>query len=389
MKRRRRIHSPKRYQVIAFSAVLWFARSRSTLAEAPRLATVLGVKDRAVADDPSVLCVEEPRLAERKRYRRHRRVMRPRAVGLQAQHGARQSGGDSLVAAKQIDREQRIARRNLRRSRDQSVRRRARLVRLVYKAPALAAVIGLYHPSLESARRAMLLIAERDAEKSRQQKIGETRIVVGRERTFPLRQQRLLLLPALAAIVGRPDSPELADHPAVIDIEKTRAVKHRLLVRQRVVGQFPRKEPLQLALGETLAAIGRAQHQRAVADKVTMQRVGKRQAENEQVRSRVKPLPRLAAVARAHHEAVLPAQVAVMIVGHLDAEDAQLAANVDSLEVTAAVLGQQHLAPIADDKRARRAGRPYIEKLVGQRNVAQRQRRHRNFAMTRAGGKRD
>src|ERR1035437_3161100 len=390
MKRRRRIHSPKRYQVIAFYGFPVRARLRSILAQAPALAAVLGVKDGAVADDPSVMRVEEPHLAQRERYRGHARIVRPCAIGLKAKRTARQSGGDSIVAGKQIDREQRIARRNLRRSRHQRVRRRARLVRLMGKPPALAAVVGLHHPSLQSARRAMLLIAERDAEQSRQDEIGEARIVAGSERTFPLRHQRLLLLsPALAAIFGRPDSPQLADHPAVIGVEETRTVKHRLLVRQRVVGQLRRKQPLQLALGETLAAVGRAHHQRAVADKVAMQRVGKRQAENEQVRSRVQTLPALAAVARAHHQPVLPAQVAVAIVGHLDSEDAQLGADVDPLEMTPAVLGQQHLAPIADDKRARRAGRPYIEKFVGQRDIAKRQRRQHNFAMTRAGRERD
>src|ERR1700735_299828 len=99
MKRRRRIHCPKRYQVIAFSEVPLLARSRSTLTEAPRFATVLGVKDGAVADDPSVLRVEESHLAERERHRRHRLIVRPRAIGLQPQHGAGQTGGNSLVAA--------------------------------------------------------------------------------------------------------------------------------------------------------------------------------------------------------------------------------------------------------------------------------------------------
>src|SRR5208283_2297622 len=150
-----------------------------------------------------------------------------------------------------------------------------------------------------------------------------------------------------------------------------------------------RKKPLQLALDETLAAVGRAHHQRAVADKEAMQRVGKRQAENEQVRSRVESLPALAAIARAHHEAVLPAQVAVAIVGHLDSEDAQVGADIDPLEMAAAVLGQQQLAPIADDKRTRRAGRPYVEKFVGQRDIGKRQRWECNFAMARSSRERD
>src|SRR5271165_1739877 len=124
MKRRRRIHSPKRYQVIAFSELLVLAPLPSTLAEAPGLAAVLGVKDGAVADDPPVLGVEEPRLAERERYRWHRRIVRPRAVGLDTQHGAGQAGRYSLVVGKQIDREQRIARRYLRRSGNQRVERR-------------------------------------------------------------------------------------------------------------------------------------------------------------------------------------------------------------------------------------------------------------------------
>src|ERR1035437_2857288 len=202
MKRRRRIHSPKRYQVIAFYGFPVRARLRSTLAQAPALAAVLGVKAGAVADDPSVMRVEEPHLdgssatapsvmrveephlAQRERYRGHARIVRPCAIGLKAKRTARQSGGDSIVAGKQIDREQRIARRNLRRSRHQRVRRRARLVRLMANPPALAAVVGLPPPPLQPARRAMLLIAERDAEQSRQDEIGEARIVAGSERTF-------------------------------------------------------------------------------------------------------------------------------------------------------------------------------------------------------------
>src|SRR3984957_2514 len=382
MKRRRRIHSPKRYQVIAFSEFPLFARSPSSLTEAPGLAAVLGVQDRTVAHDPSVLCVEEPSLAQRKRYRGHRRIVRPRAIGLKAQHGAGQSGSDSLVAAEQIDREQRIARGNLRRSRHQRVRRRTRLLRLMRKVPALAAVVGLNPPSLESARRAMLLIAERDAEKTRQQKIQEVLIVVDSGLALPLRQQRLLLLlPGLAAIFRRPDSPQFAHHPSMIDVDETRAVENRLFVGQRVVGQLRRKDLLQPALDESLAAVGRAHHERAVADKEAVVGVGKRQAKNKKMGPRVEPLPALAAVARAHHEAVLPAQVAVLIVGYLDSEDAELGPDVDSLPGAAAVFGQQHLAAIADDKRARRAGRPYVEKFVGERDIAQRQRRHRNFAM--------
>src|ERR1700739_801651 len=98
----------------------------------------------------------------------------------------------------------------MRRSRHQRIRRCAWFVRLMRKSPALAAVVGLNHPSFESARRAMLLIAERDAEKSRQQKIREARIVVWSERTLPLRHQGLLLLlPVLATVFGRPDSPQL------------------------------------------------------------------------------------------------------------------------------------------------------------------------------------
>src|SRR5580704_19033950 len=188
MKRQRRIHSPKRYQVIAFSELPLLARSRSSLTEAPGPAAVLRVENRAVADDPSVLCVEEPRLAQRKRYRGHRRIVRPRAVGLKPQDRTRQSRSDPLVAAEQIDREQRIARGNLRCSRHQRVRRRARLLGLMGKAPGLSAVVGLNHPSFESARRTMLLIAERNAEKTRQQKIQEVRIVADAGRTFPLRQ---------------------------------------------------------------------------------------------------------------------------------------------------------------------------------------------------------
>src|ERR1700721_1987665 len=60
MKRRRRIHSPKRYQVIAFSEFPSFA-PRSSLAEAPGLAAVLGVQDRAVAADQSLLGSEKSR----------------------------------------------------------------------------------------------------------------------------------------------------------------------------------------------------------------------------------------------------------------------------------------------------------------------------------------
>src|SRR5580700_4299826 len=145
----------------------------------------------------------------------------------------------------------------MRRSRDQRIRRCARLVSLMRKSPGLAAVAGLDHPALESARRAMLWIAERDAEEGRQQKIVEARIVVGSGRIFVLRQQRLLLLlPAFAGILGRPDSPHLADHPSVIDVGETRAVKYGLLERQRVVGDVRREQFLQMALHESLAAIG-------------------------------------------------------------------------------------------------------------------------------------
>src|ERR1700730_4223581 len=115
-----------------------------------------------------------------------------------------------------------------------------------------------------------------------------------------------------------------------------------------------------MALDEGFAAVGRAHHERAVPDKVAVIRVGKRQSENKQMRARFETLPRLAAVARAHNEAVLPAQVAVLIVGHLDSEDAEVGPDVDSLPGAAAVFGQQHLAAIADDERARRAGRPYV-----------------------------
>src|SRR6266481_6312137 len=115
-----------------------------------------------------------------------------------------------------------------------------------------------------------------------------------------------------------------------------------------------------MALDERLAAVGRAHHERPVTDKEAVIRIGKRQTKNEQMRPRVETRPRLAAVARAHHESVLPAQVAILIVGHLDSEDAELGADADALEVTPADLGQQHLAPIADHKRARRAGRPYV-----------------------------
>src|SRR3984957_13961915 len=383
-KRQRRIHSPKRYQVIAFSEFPLFARSRSSLTEAPGFAAVLGVQDRAVADDPSVLRVEEPRLAERKRYRGHGSIVRPRAVGLQAQNGARISGGDPLVAAEQVDRKQWIARRNLGRPRDQRVRRCTRLLSLMGKAPGLTAVVGLDHPSFESARRAMLLIAERDAEKTRQQKIQEVLIVVDSGLALPLRQQRLLLLlPGLAAIFRRPDSPQFAHHPSMIDVDETRAVENRLFVGQCIVGQLRRKNLLQPALDESLAAVGRSHHEGAVADKEAVVGIGKRQAKNKKMGPRVEPLPGLAAVARAHHEAVLPAQVAVLIVGHLDSEDAELGPDVDSLPGAAAVFGQQHLAAIADDERARRAGRPDVKKFVGQGDIAQRQRRHRNFAMAR------
>src|ERR1035437_11045912 len=102
MKRRRRIHSPKRYQVIAFYGFPVLARLRSTLAQAPALAAVLGVKDGAVADDPSVLRVEEPRLAQRERYRRHARIVGPCAVGLKAKRTAVQSGGASNVVGTQV-----------------------------------------------------------------------------------------------------------------------------------------------------------------------------------------------------------------------------------------------------------------------------------------------
>ena len=217
----------------------------------------------------------------------------------------------------------------------------------------------------------MFLIAKRDAEKARQQKIQEARIVVDAGRTFPLRQQRLLLLlPGFTAIFRRPDTPLLAHHPAMVNVDETRTVEHRLNVRERVVREFRRKDPLQLALDERLAAVGRALHQRPIANEEAVIRVGKRQAENKQMRARVQPLPGLAAVACAHYQPVLPAQVAVLIVGHLDSEHAELGADVDALEGTAAVLGQQHLAAIADDKGARRAGRPYVEKFVAERDVA-------------------
>src|SRR6266699_6667007 len=98
--------------------------------------------------------------------------------------------------------------------------------------------------------------------------------------------------------------------------------------------------------------------------------------------ARVQPLPGLAAVTRAHHETVLTAQVAVLIVGHLNTEDAEVGADIDALEVTAAVFGEQNLAAITDDKCAGRTGRPYVEELVGERDVAQRQRRQRDLAMT-------
>src|SRR6266436_8455684 len=219
MKRRRRIHSPNRYQVIALSS----------LAEAPRLAAVLGVKDRAVTDDPAVLRVEESRLAKREWNCRHAWIVRPRAVGLKAQHRAGQSGGDTLVAAKQVDREQRIAGKNLR-SRDQCIGRRSGLFSLMGKIPGLAAVVGLNYPSLESASCAMFRVAERHAEKRRQQKIRKARIVIRSGQTLPLRHQRLLLLtPGLARVFGRPDSSELADHPSVINVEEARAVEHRFV----------------------------------------------------------------------------------------------------------------------------------------------------------------
>src|SRR6266852_7386902 len=103
MKRLRRIHSPNRYQVIAFSEVPVLARLRSTLAEAPGLAAILGIKDRAVADDPAVQRVEKTHLAEREWRRGHARIVRPCAILLEAQHGAGQPGGDPPVAADQID----------------------------------------------------------------------------------------------------------------------------------------------------------------------------------------------------------------------------------------------------------------------------------------------
>src|SRR5579862_3255948 len=104
-------------------------------------------------------------------------------------------------------------------------------------------------------------------------------------------------MPALAAIFSGPDSPQLTHHPAAIDVEETRTVEHRLLVRQGVVRQLLWKEPLQLALGESLAAVGRAHHERAIADKEAVICVGERQAENEQVGARVETLPGLAAIA--------------------------------------------------------------------------------------------
>src|SRR6266851_10171890 len=107
------------------------------------------------------------------------------------------------------------------------------------------------------------------------------------------------------------------------------------------------------------------------------------------MRPRIEPLPGLAAVARAHHQAVLTAQESVLIVGHLDAEDAEVGADIDSPKSLAAVLSQQHLAAIADDKCPRRTGRPHVEELVGEADVAHRHRRYRNFAMTRHGRERD
>src|SRR5215467_2115847 len=74
-KRQRRIHSPNRYQVIVLSEVRSLACSCSSLTEAPRLAAVARVKDRAVTHDPSVLRVEEPRLTQREWYRGDRRIV--------------------------------------------------------------------------------------------------------------------------------------------------------------------------------------------------------------------------------------------------------------------------------------------------------------------------
>src|SRR4051794_23899511 len=109
------------------------------------------------------------------------------------------------------------------------------------EAPGLAAVVGLNHHAFQTARGAVLEVAKRDAEKRRQNKVSEALVLVGCERTLPLRDERLLLLtPTFAAIVGGPDSTEFADHEAVIGVDKFCAVENRFLVRQRVVGEFRR-----------------------------------------------------------------------------------------------------------------------------------------------------
>src|SRR5579863_7769342 len=100
------------------------------------------MQDGSVTDNPAMQFVEEAHLAERQRQGRNIWVMRPYAVGLEAQHGAGQSGRHPIVAAEKLDAEQWIMRGNLRRSRNGIVGRRARLRGFLLKAPGLATVAG-------------------------------------------------------------------------------------------------------------------------------------------------------------------------------------------------------------------------------------------------------
>src|SRR5208282_5000270 len=141
---------------------------------------------------------------------------------------------------------------NLRRSRDGIVGRRSGLGRFLLKGPRLAAILGPDNRALESACGALLLIAEGNPEQGRKHEVAEARILVGGGLALPLIDQRVLpFRPRFAAIVGRPDSSQLAHYPTVIVIEEVHAVKHRLHVGQRVIPDFFGKYPLESALEET------------------------------------------------------------------------------------------------------------------------------------------